>query len=227
MIIVPDLLETFIDSLTFESAVINQTYDLPSDTTTITVEDSFFARTDLVVYLDGFPYTVKSFDSKLNQLVFDTELAPITTLTLSNPFFFHGTPYMTNIELTKIQKTDSKFPMIYLYEIVREDIRNEEKDGLAEIADIRLFFLDNANFRDWDTDKHYTNSIRPQRKLVDEFILQMNKYKMFDRSDNITLINHVNFGQFVDKKGHLQSIFNEKTSGIELQIKLRIRDCNC
>ncbi len=227
MIIVPDLLETFINSLTFESAVINQVYNVGSDETGIIVENSFFARTGMRVYLDGSAYTVKRFDSKLNELVFDTELDPIAKLTLSNPFFFHGTPYMTNIELTKIRESDNKFPLIYLYEIVREDIRNEEKDGLAEIADLRLFFLDNSNFRDWDTDEHYTNSIRPQRKLVDEFIIQMNKYKMFDRSDNITLINHVNFGQFVDKKGHLQSIFNEKTSGIELQIKLRIRDCNC
>ena len=91
-----------------------------------------------------------------------------------------------------------------------------------------LFFLDVANYADWDTDQHYSNVIIPQSKLCDYFLANIRKYQgriIGDRGG--TQILHAKFGEYRDLKGHVNSIFNDRLSGVELSIDLLFKTKNC
>ena len=48
------------------------------------------------------------------------------------------------------------------------------------------------------------------------FIVQARNSPVFGVIDELSLVNHIKFGVYTDNKGHLNSIFNERLSGIEL-----------
>ena len=222
MYIIPNLIEEFASSFSYSSTVVSSV--ITGGNTELNLGNTYHARTGTIVDIDGTSAEVVSFDSVLNNIEVVGEFNSPLLVTVPNPFFFHGTPYKTNTHISYLD-AGQKFPMIYLYEIIEEELQNEESSGLYEIAELRLFFLDNANFAEWTTDQHYSEVITGQRKAAEEFKNKLNVYRLFDRPSFIKILNHANFGQFFDLKGHLQSIFNEYTSGVEMRLKLPIRKC--
>ena len=63
-----------------------------------------------------------------NTLTFTGASLPTSnTTTLDAPFFFHGTIISTGEELSLINSSFDKFPMIFLHEIVDEDFSFDEE----------------------------------------------------------------------------------------------------
>jgi hypothetical protein len=151
------------------------------------------------------------------------------TVTIPSPVFFYGTPMMTNDELSKIFEASDKFPMIYLYESTVQNGNIDTSNPIEVEVEVKLFFLDNSDFANWNTREHYQNVIRGLTKTVNRFLSEIKTYKGFEDQDKVSYktITHNNFGVFKDMKGHTTRIFNENTSGIELQTKLRIKKCKC
>lgn len=221
MKVVPDILQQFIEGMDFSSPIASISGAV------VEVEDVFHARDKSKVLLDLVEYTVLSVDYNLNKLTLTAPVAGSpSTYSIASPKFFHGTPYATNSQLSKMKAPD-KVPMVYLMEILRETGQAEDSK-FGTVADCRLFFLDVANSADWSTDQHYSNVIIPMRNLVHQFIRQSRLYSLFGIIGEHDIYTHVKFGQFTDQKGHNQSIFNERLSGIEVVVSIPIKFCcNC
>lgn len=220
---VPDLLDDFISALDLSAEVVSISGN------DVTVGNTFQARKGLQIMLDNTAYTVASVNHATETI---TLTAPVvgspTTYSIGAPFFFHGTAYMVGAHISKIRNSADKMPMVFLNEIISEQEQGVES-VIERVVNIRLFFLDEANFKDWNTDDHYSFVIAPLRKLVNAFISQIREAKEFEQDDEtFDIKTHVNFGAYQELKGHIQSIFNERTSGIELGFTLNIKKCcNC
>lgn len=136
--------------------------------------------------------------------------------------FFHGTTMAANGELSRLDDP-AKVPMCYLHEVIREELGGPT--SRVSRANIRLFFLDVANYGDWNTDQHYEKVIRPMRNFSDYFRVELAKNNKNFRLENSTLYTHVKFG-FLNQRGQFESIFNSRLSGIEMQVELLISECN-
>jgi hypothetical protein len=227
MIVVPDFLQTFLDSIVYESTVLN--FSVGTGTTVLTLDNSYHCRSKLMVSIDGVYYQITAFNSLNNTITVGAELVDPKTVIVPNPFFFYGTPMMTNNDLSKIFEASDKFPMIYLYEATTQNGNIDSRNPIEAEVEVRLFFLDNSDFANWDTKLHYQNVIRGLTKTVNKFLGELKTYKGFEDQENVgyKAITHNNFGVFKDLKGHTTRIFNENTSGIELQTRLKIKKCKC
>jgi len=143
-----------------------------------------------------------------------------------NPFYFHGTPILTNTHISGA-KEDQKVPMIYLFEILKEkDIKEDSR--IVRESDLRLFFLDSADFEDWSTDDHYSKRLLGLNNLVDEFIEAARNFSccFYLFETDITRINHVNWGVWRNNAGHEQRIFDDDLTGVEVSFTLPLKNCN-
>ena len=216
-----NILEAFISSMDLSGDVSSLVND--GTNTTLTVDDPYHTREGMTIQVDTVDQTVISVSG--NDIEVSGVLASATTYLVPNPFYFHGTPIATNSHINGA-KDKNKVPMIYLYEILREkDL--PVTSGLARESDLRLFFLDNADFDRWDTDDHYSKRLIGLNNLVDAFRIEALKYPGFFLDETtFTRINHVKWGVYKDNKGHEQRIFDDDLTGVELSFTLPLRKCN-
>lgn len=143
------------------------------------------------------------------------------------PFYDHGTPLMVQPRWSNLSD-DVKYPMVYLFERIRE-VEQSRQSSLDTVADLTMLFAINANYKDWNTDQHYQNAIDVMRRYYDEFRYQLDEQssKFYQYEENYALYSHANFGVYMDRKGHTQRIFAENISGVELNFTLNVRKCKC
>jgi hypothetical protein len=194
------------------------------ETTTITVCDMFHARPGLACLLDGIEYTIMETDRETGTVTVAGYTEAPALFSMPAPHYFHGTPTATGAEISRLRDAD-KVPMIYLLEIIRETVQGEDS-AYVSVADLRLFFLDVADYAKWTTDDHYAKAVQGLRSLADAFITQARKYRSFGKLAEIDLITHVKFGVYQTDKGHVNSLFNERLTGIEMRASFPIRDCS-
>ena len=218
-----DILEDFIKSLSLSGPVISFSDD--GTNTTIDVKKTYHARRRMQLNIDGTDYQIESVVDNTSITVKGV-IADPQNYTVPNPFYFHGTPIKTNADHISGAQPANKVPMIYLYEILRErDLRINSR--IRRESDLRLFFLDSANFEDWNTDEHYSDRLLGLNNLVDEFIAAARGYDccFYLYDTDFTRINHVNWGVFQDNKGHIKKIFDDELTGVELSFTLPLINC--
>ena len=117
--------------------------------------------------------------------------------------------------------------MVYLYEILKEkDLKTNSR--VVRESDLKLFFLDSANFDNWETDDHYTQRLLGLNNLVDTFTEAARAYSccFYLYETDFTRINHVNWGKYVNNQGHKKTIFDDHLTGVELTFTLPLKNCN-
>ncbi len=218
-----DILQDFINSLDLSGEVVNYSDD--GTDTTLTVLNTYHARPNMTVDVDGSDYTILEVVNNTSLRVSGVVAAPVK-YTVPNPFYFHGSPLMTNNHINGADSTD-KVPMVYLYEILKERELGEDSLILRE-ADLRLFFLDSANFDDWETDDHYSQRLIGLNNLVDKFIESARAYNccFYLYQTTFTRINHVNWGVWSDKEGNVSRLFDDNLTGVELSFTLPLKSCD-
>jgi len=232
-----DIIEEFIATFSFEGKIKGVT-DNGGGSYTIEVCKTFHARKDMVLTIGGNNFTVTSFVNN-ESITGTTAVAPTTneTFIVPPPRYFHNTVKMQNKELTEIRISGDKFPLIW----VKENIRNRHNNrrnaaqGDKRTFETRIFFLDDTDWKNWNTDDHYSEAIQPMLNLVQEFIDNCNdtRNKYFRRPDGFTTIPWPKFGDFFGGSDSQdmrdKNVFNDTTSGVELQITLPFKNlviCN-
>ncbi len=217
-----DILEEFIDTLALSGQVSSFSDD--GVNTTLVVSETFHARKKMQLNVDGTNYEIFSVVNNTSITVVGV-LAAADSYTVPNPFYFHGTPMMTNAHINGAKERD-KVPMIYLYEILRERDKRENSRIVRE-SDLRLFFLDSANFDDWETDDHYTQRLLGLNNLVNTFIETAREYQccFYLFETDFTRINHVKWGVWKDNAGHDRRLFDDNLTGVELSFTLPLKKC--
>jgi hypothetical protein len=151
-----------------------------------------------------------------------------SAIATGQPKFFHGTVLATSVELSNLEKGSDKLPMIYLLEVIKERVNNDDGLTLEVEADVRLFFLAEANIEDWNTDGHYTGAIKPMRILADMFIEGLKDSGTVGDFESYTLINHAKWGVYTTDRGTKSKLFPDDLSGCELQINIPfLKECEC
>lgn len=219
-----DILDDFINLLDLSGLVLSSVFD--GTDTTLSMAKTYHARKNMMLNVDGNDYLILEVVNNMSIKVSGEVVDPIN-YTVPNPFYFHGTPLMTNAHHISGAKEDDKLPMVYLYEILREKDKPVDSRTVRE-SDLRLFFLDSADFENWNTDAHYSYRLLGLNNLVDAFIDAARAYKCCFYLDEteFTRINHVKWGTWKDNSGHEQRIFDDDLTGVELNFTLPLRNCN-
>jgi hypothetical protein len=142
------------------------------------------------------------------------------------PFFQSGTKLAANREWT-ISNTDLtlKTPLVWLFEIIRV-----QKFGRGDVrefeTDLRLFFLDETNVKDFYTEDHRREVVKPMIKLAEEFLNVVRGKANFQTIENYTLVTFSRFGVETDQ-GVIENILDANLSGVELQFTLTKYKENC
>lgn len=164
----------------------------------------------------------------INQSITITSVtAPSTgTWSLEAPFYYFGTFLDTNKELVKTKKSNDKLPFIYLHLNAPESYASE-MDFVDFESDCAIYFMVDADPKNWLTGDHYTNAIKPMKALIRQFIISLSNYAKTNASYNLTYVqnDYVNFGQVVQDLGVVKQIFSDNISGVELLIKIAFNKC--
>lgn len=213
------------------STTINAIVDNLDGTFTITVCNTLNIREKLTFKIGATDYEAKSVDTELCTITYESASAPLSSnLVYGSPmFYFHGTPMATGNELSKINESSEKTPMAYLLEIVTDIKDNDPESLIDRNSDVSLFFLDEANFGDWDTDQHYSNAIVPMMNYAELFVKYLDSTSGIGKIDSYQLTYHAKFGLNIrTNSGHIQNLFPEKLSGVQLRVTLPIlRSLTC
>jgi len=225
MIPTVDIIEDLVNGFNPMSTVTN-VVDNGIGSFTITVCNTLNIREKSPFKLNGIDYVATSVDTKLHEITFLTGIIPLVNDTIegSVPFYFHGTPMATGSEITRILNSSNKLPMIYLLEIIT-DIKDNTPDSIIDRrSNVLLFFLDEANFGDWDTDQHYSEAIVPMMNYAELFVKYLENNSNIGVIDTYEMTYHAKFGLNIKTNGgHLQNLFPDKLSGVQLAITLPIR----
>lgn len=224
MIPTVDIIEELVDGFN-PSTMITSVVDNLDGTFTITVCNTINIREQSPFKIGATDYTAISVDTQYREITFESLIAPTINDIVygSVPFYFHGTPMATGSEITHILETSNKLPMIYLLEIITDNKDNDPESSIDRLSTVSLFFLDEANFGDWDTDQHYSEAIVPMMNYAELFVNYLNDTPNVGRIDNYDLTYHAKFGLNIRTSGgHIQNLFPEKLSGVQLRITLPI-----
>lgn len=217
-----DVVGGIVASMNFTTDVIS-VVDNGDGSQTLTLCDIFHSQPGFEITIGPDVYTIMSIDP-FNSSITIWPSAPLVTasqVTIYPAKYYHGTPIETSTELDQEKDANAKTPMVYFMENFTERFFEDVDDVRERVSNIRLFFLTQADFSNWQTEDFYTNAIEPMRKLMENWIATLKLDKRFDTNEQeFTAINHARFGVHINGKGTLQSLFVDNLSGVEIQIPL-------
>lgn len=142
------------------------------------------------------------------------------------PTYLFGTKLATNLEWTKMSNdVKTKTPIIWLLETTREKVfgRGDTREREFEI---RMFFLDETNIKDYATKDHREQVVRPMQQLVLEFLETIKRNRNYQTIEDYEMFAFSRFG--VQKEnGYFQNILDANLSGVELRMTLTRYKQNC
>ncbi len=197
---------------------------------TVTSSDTGWLCMNLQLSIEGSDYQVVNIEQNVS---FDlkqkghTNVISEADFNIAPPTFFKGTWKMTNQERDDVTPYKDKTPFIWLYDVREESIKLDLKSGTDRDADLRLFFMAEANFGDWLTADHYDQVINPLKVLVRDWLTSARRSRHVSKSmdGDMRTKDHANAGS-VDKDGHLKALFDEELSGIEAELTIPINKCS-
>ena len=121
----------------------------------------------------------------------------------------------------------AKTPIIWLLETIQET-RFGRGDSREVEYQLRLFFLDETNVKDFYTEDHRDQVVLPMQELAKEFIRTANRDRRFKTVDQYTMKTFSRFGVERDN-GVFQNILDANLSGVEVTMSLvKYKDgCTC
>lgn len=231
---ITDIIETLVNQLTF-TETINNLIDNVDGTYTIEVCNTFHVQPICsTITIGAVPYKVTQVVNNTS-ITFTASVAPVgTTFSIEGPKYLHGTRIAINNEISaRLEGNVNTFPLVFVWEVIREIFNNDRTKSLERTSDLRIFFLGQRPPGVDKTDTLYADAVVPMWNLSHEFIKLIRKSCLIDKFDDYTLINFAKFG-VEGTSGASDSFFNEELGGVELRIDLPIiksltgdDPCNC
>ena len=208
---------------TIDSLIVNG-----GDSYTFNTCNTGWIRIKSIVSIGGNDFEVTSFVQGESFTATSTsDPAGETTFTLPNVNYFHNTRFGQRAEVGEIPDINDRVPMFWLYEVFEETFNNDDELVLDRTSPLRLFFLDNSNFEDWNNDEHYTFIINPMLNLAESFIEFLKNNPRIQQFEQHLVTSHKNFGEVSDS-GHVASYLGDEVSGVQVRITLPIdKDLTC
>lgn len=145
---------------------------------------------------------------------------------LPAPYYISGTRMATNREWTiSNSKMSEKTPLAWLLEIIRMTKRGRES-AIDFESELRMFFLDETDIRNYYTADHRENVTYPMEKLAKEFMKVIDEDRRFETIFEYQLITFSRFG-VESLQGMFENILDANLSGVELRVNLVKYKTNC
>lgn len=203
---------------------VSEYIDNVDGTYTAVTTNTEYIRNPKTVSINGNNYRVVSFVENTSILLYGSSL-PTGDITLYTPKYWHGTITQTNNERVNIPNKSEETPFVYFAETYTEDY-GDLKGDLVDIP-VRLFFLDESNFEDYNTENYYDIVITPMRNLCASIVDRIYLESCVLNIKDIRITNHTRFATFLDSKGYERNIMSETLSGVELSATLKVRRKTC
>lgn len=198
------------------SKLFQETIDVNGDAVTVEWEialDSFDEDGSFLVTNSDPFYTLKSGD----------------VLRLPLPHYFRGTPLAVNGEWRAFSPFEwDKLPMVWLAQPTDEEWHSDE-NVLERTADITLFFLASANFRDDFTKDLRVKQVVPLMSMANLAIDHVKNAPAFGKGLSYNTRDFSKFGRETEK-GIERNIIDSDLSAVRLRMSLPIyknNSCDC
>ncbi len=222
------IVKDIFSSIDFEAEILTNT-DNGDGTHTLVLSDVSYLQKGFNQTLGADEYTILSVDPTTNTVV----VGGVATITVDTFFpylvkFFFGNIRETANELKDYLQSRDKTPMLYMYEEFRERFNEDPTTNIERESDLRLFFLTQADFQDWQRQDFQDNAIMPMRRLAERFIESVKNSKRVADLTTYETITKTRFGVFVSEKGINTAYWADNLSGIELRITIELnKDGSC
>lgn len=173
-------------------------------------------------------YTITDFVCNESITVSGATLPTVLTFDLYHPIFKHGTILKVSGELNKLKSKHLRTPLIFLHEIIEENRHLDELDAIDNDVDVRMYFLTEADNRNWTQEDAAEKGVQPMIALCNEFIKALSVSQYLAPLTGIGNVkNFPIFGNTTDN-GTIKNIFNEVLSGVQLKISIPfLKECDC
>ena len=119
----------------------------------------------------------------------------------------------------------NKTPLVWLLESTSEERFGRGDTRLFE-ADLRIFFLDETNVKDYYSEDHRREVVYPMQRLAEEFVETIERDRSFKTLESYNIRSFSRFG-VENESGVFQNILDANLSGVELSITLTKYKENC
>jgi hypothetical protein len=187
---------------------------------TILTSDTGTQQVNDWIKISGIDYKITAMVTNTSFTVTSATNIVGTTWTALAPYYYYGTPIMISNVLDKIADSRNKFPVIVLFEEMPATVNDNEDEVLERTVSCEMYFMDEANYKDWTYDDYYTNILIPMQIVVDAFIAacEANHQIGILSTHNETPHSKWNLTRMDTGK----NVFNSQLSGIQLNIDLPI-----
>ena len=206
-------------STTAHTVNISSIVDNGGGSYTLLVDNTYYLHNLSKLTIDSNDYRVKSFILNNTLVITGTVLPTVDVFILPSPIFVHGTPKKVSGELTT--KQVKEYPLIWLLEFLDADYDDDFNSSITTVLDLNLFFLTDIHFENWDLTTHTTQAIDPMSNEIDFLIkIFQKRTDLFGEFTGHTVIDHVNFGEYITNQGYDKQILTDQVSGSQLKITL-------
>ena len=226
-----DIIENIVSKLTY-TVIISSNTDNGAGKHVLFTSNTYYCTKTNKVTIGGVVYKITNVDFNVSitvEPVNHTTSIVATSFDLKAPTFFHGTVYSTDKEiLLDTERNRDVYPIVYLYESLKETVIHDKTDPSERIVPIRLFLLDLSKWNNNLNAYFLTDVLKPLSNVESKLFEQIAKSKVLEElSDNGSRENIARFG-VTDQYGVTKVIFSEELSGIELNMNIPItRNCKC
>jgi hypothetical protein len=222
-----DFIENIVTSMR-PTINIDSVVDNGDGTQTITVCNTYWIRKYLVITIDSIDYKVSSFVQDVSITIPSAIIVTVSSFVLQAPYYFHGSPMDVNTEHLKIKFSENKYPLIYLVEVLTDNVY-DELDAKDKDMNLRMFFLDSFISKNDEVDGHFINIIKPLNASLDHFV-ELLRASPITLPFSFNVTNRVKVGIYTSNKGNTEQIFSDPLDGVEFVgsvTVLKSGDCKC
>lgn len=189
---------------------------------TLNVTNTFDIKKGQYINVLGFDvYVVEVVTNTSIKVETGNDLTTATEWTSLQPYFYYGDPVDMNNEINRGTKdVDTKYPAVIMFEVQRERFYKDASVLYDSEPTVRLFFMDQENYKDSSIDDLYSTVDR-MKNLAIEFINQLDLTKgVYIQDSEYLITNHSKWGVKVikDRRTASETIFDNNLTGVELVI---------
>lgn len=220
-------IKNVLSGIVFEVQILSSTDNLDG-TQTLIVDDVIYLQAGFRITIGGNDYIINSVDPFTNTVILRGVPLVVTSFIIYPVKFFYGNIRETANELKDYEQSRDKTPMLYMYEEFKERFNEDPETNIERESDLRLFFLTQADFQDWQRQDFQDGAVMPMRRLTERFIEELRNAKRVTQLTSYETITKTRFGVFVNDKGIDSAYWADNLSGIELRITIELdRDGGC
>lgn len=204
---------------------------------TVTAVDTLWLIKDQRVTIDGDIYQVTAVTPNVSFVITHSTADPAgtTEIEIERPKFRHGTPMMTNRELTEDERREwQKFPLIWFRDRHTDNKDNDPFSSVDRISDIETHLLMPGDFEGWELADHDA-AIQPMLNLAEAINEAFTNVACSGKLVNNEEVecewtgNGVpNWGVYNNSKGEESQIFDVAVDGVVQKMKVPfLKQCEC